>query len=100
MTFVDLLRSGRSFDGELMVEGGDECSCSFVWDDITVTDYGHRRFPNIMNAECCVVGGGIVVYLPENVEYDDFYSELDTFSQIAAGYVGSEEYDKIFEYEV
>ena len=97
MKFIDWLRTGQALDGELIAEGGEECSASLVWDeDCTITDYGHQQFKTIMEAECSRVSYGIVVYQPEGVGYDEFYAELNRFAMCAAGYTDSAEYDKIF----
>jgi len=97
MKFIDWLRGGHTFYGELIAEGGEECSASLVWDsDCTIKDYGHRKFKDIMESECSRTSDGIVVYQPSDMDYEAFFEQLNEFALCAAGYTGTAEYDKIF----
>ena len=89
-TFLDLLRSGRSFECELII-GNADMPATFVWDeDSRITDYGAEYYAAIMEAPYKLLDNG-------NIEiFCDDYELGEHFTLAAAGEIGCSEYDELF----
>jgi hypothetical protein len=89
--FVDLLKSKRELNHELIV-GNVEMPATLVWDeDCEITDYAIRAFKALMESECSIKDDCI------EVECDDF-NMGEKFALATAGFIASSEFDKMFIY--
>ncbi len=91
--FLDLLRSGRDFDCDLII-GGVDMPASFVWnEDSQITEYGIEKYRPIMEADYTELANG-------NIEiHCDDEALGEEFCMAAAGFIGAKEYQRIFEEE-
>ncbi len=88
--FIDLLRSGREFDCEIIVDNSDT-SASFVWDEsCKITPYGEEKFKEILEAEYTILPNGNIEIHSDNFDLGEY------FVLAAAGYISNSEYIKLF----
>lgn len=89
--FLDLLRSGKEIDCDLII-GNADMPASFVWDeDCKITEYGIEKFKEIMDADYTELPNGNIEIHCDN----DALGEI--FCLAAAGYIGETEFSKMFE---
>lgn len=89
-TFLDLLRSGKEMDLELII-GDVDMPASFVWDDRSIiTEYGVEKFKPIMDAKYKELSDGTIEIFCDDDELGE------QFCLAAAGYVGNAEFKKLF----
>ncbi len=93
--FIELLRSGRELECELII-GDADMPATFVWDptiggvSLEVTDYCYNKYRPIMDAEYDELPNG-------NIEiHCDDWKLGEAFTMAAAGYTGVEEFEKLF----
>lgn len=89
--FIDLLNSNVELDCELII-GDVDMPASFVWNETNkVTKYGIQKYKKIMESKYKILDNG-------NIEiFCDDYKLGSEFCYAAAGYISSQEYEKIFE---
>jgi len=89
-TFLDLLRSGKEFDCDLII-GDTEMPATFVWDgESPLTTYGAEFYGALMESPYEILPNG-------NIEiFCDDYKLGEHFALAAAGHIGISEYNKLF----
>lgn len=88
--FIDLLRSGREFDCEIIVDNSDT-SASFVWDEgCKITPYGEEKFKEILEAEYTILPNGNIEIHSDNFDLGEY------FVLAVAGHISNSEYIKLF----
>ena len=88
--FLDLLRSREEIDCDLII-GDCDMPATFVWsDDSKITDYGVEKYKPIMEAEFTrLENGNIEIHCDNEILGEQF-------CWAAAGYIGENEYNRIF----
>lgn len=88
--FIDLLKSGKEMDCELII-GDVDMPASFVWDsDSHITDYGIERYKPILEAEYSELEDNCIEVHCEDWELGE------EFCLAAAGHINNSEFERLF----
>lgn len=95
-TFLDFLRARSHMEEDLECEliiGGSDMPATFNWsNEIHITPYGAERFRAIMEGPYeILLGGNIEIFCDDDTLGEDFVLAV-------AGYIGENEYNRMFEW--